>query len=179
MRKPCRAASPLPGRVFHDPAILAWEMEHFFARDWLVVGRAEEAPETGSYFLAEVAGESAVSVPGRDGQLRAFYNVCRHRGTAVAEKPCGKLVRFQCPYHAWIYDLDGSLVRAKHLDDLEDFDVADFGLVPVRLAVWQGWVLLRLFDETPPLEEFLGDWIEHHADRDMTSLRRAGRSSTT
>jgi Rieske 2Fe-2S family protein len=175
IRRPYRSAHLLPGRVFHDPAVLAWEMEHFFAKDWLVVGRAEQAPESGSYFLVDVAGENIVLVRGRDGELRAFYNVCRHRGTAVAEEPCGKVVRFQCPYHAWIYDLDGSLVRARHLEDLEDFDVKDFGLVPVRVAVWQGWVFLCLSDETPPLEEFLGDWIEHHAERDMTGLRRAGR----
>lgn len=175
VRRPFRSASLLPGRVFHDPAVLAWEVEHFFARDWLVVGRAEEAPEPGSYFLVEVAGENVVVVRGREGELHAFYNVCRHRGTAVAEEPCGKIVRFQCPYHAWIYDLDGSLVRAKHLEDLEDFDVKDYGLVPIRLAVWQGWVFLCLSGETPPLEEFLGDWMDHHAHRDMTALRRAGR----
>ncbi len=175
IRKPFRAASLLPGRVFQDPAVLAWEVEHFFAKDWLVVGRAEEAPEPGTYFLVDVAGENIVLVRGRDGELRGFYNVCRHRGTAVAEEPCGKVVRFQCPYHAWIYDLDGSLLKAKHLDDLEDFDVKDFGLVPVRVSVWQGWVFVCLSEETQPLEEFLGDWMEHHAERDMTSLRRAGR----
>lgn len=82
-------------------------MEHFFARDWLVVGRAEEAPETGSYVLVEVAGENIVIDRGRDGELLAFYNVCRHRGTAVAGEPCGRVVCFQCPYHAWIYDLGG------------------------------------------------------------------------
>ena len=175
IRRPYRSAHLLPGRVFHDPAVLAWETENFFAKDWLVVGRAEEAPENGSYFLVDVACENIVIVRGRDGELRAFYNVCRHRGTAVAEEPRGTVVRFQCPYHAWIYDLDGSLVRAKHLEDLEDFDVTDFGLRPVRVAIWQGWVFLCLSDETPPLEDFLGDWIAHHADRDMTGLRRAGR----
>ncbi len=75
-----------------------------------------------------------IIVRGRDGVVRAFYNVCRHRGTAVEERECGTAVRFQCPYHAWIYDLDGRLVRAKHIEDLEDFSFETFGLTadPLR-----------------------------------------------
>jgi phenylpropionate dioxygenase-like ring-hydroxylating dioxygenase large terminal subunit len=87
-----------------------------------------------------VAGEPLIVVRGRDGVLRAFYNVCRHRGTAVVEEPCGRAVRFQCPYHAWIYDLDGSLIRAKHTDDLDDFSLAEYGLATVRGRAWQGFV---------------------------------------
>ena len=68
------------------------------------------------------------SCAARDGVLRAFYNVCQHRGTAVVEEQCGKAVRFQCPYHAWIYDLDGKLIRAKHTEDLDDFSFDTFGL---------------------------------------------------
>ena len=73
--------------------------------------------------LMEVDDETLIVVRGRDDVLRGFYNVCRHRGTAVVEEPCGKAVRFQCPYHAWIYDLEGRLVRAKHTDDLDDFTI--------------------------------------------------------
>ena len=76
----------------------------------------------------------------RDGIVRAFYNVCQHRGTAVAEEPCGTVVRLQCPYHAWIYDLEGNLIRAKHTDDLAEFDFGSYGLRPVRLAAWGGFV---------------------------------------
>ena len=89
---------------------------------------------------------------GRDDVLRAFYNVCRHRGTAVVEEACGTAVRFQCPYHAWIYDLEGKLVRAKHTEDLDDFSLDGFGLVPVRLATWQGFVFVSLDPEAPALE---------------------------
>ena len=89
--------------------------------------------------------------------LRAFYNVCRHRGTAVVEEACGKAVRFQCPYHAWIYDLEGKLVRAKHTEDLDDFSFDGFGLVTVRLETWQGFVFVSLDPEAPPLERWLGD----------------------
>ena len=90
---------------------------------------------------------------GRDEVIRAFYNVCRHRGTAVEERECGKAVRFQCPYHAWIYDLDGRLIRAKHTEDLDDFSLETFGLTPIRTETWQGFVFLCFADEatTPPL----------------------------
>ena len=108
VRKPYRAASLLPGRAYHDPAIHEFERREWFRHDW-VVGRSRGGRRRGpgTYFLATVDDEPLIVVRGRDEVLRAFYNVCRHRGTAVVEEPCGKAVRFQCPYHAWIYDLDG------------------------------------------------------------------------
>ena len=134
VRREYRAASLLPARTYQDPAVLDWEREHILQRDWLAVGRAEEVPEPGSFLVRDVLGESVLLVRGRDDVIRAFYNVCRHRGTAVEERECGKAVRFQCPYHAWIYDLDGSLVRAKHTEDLDDFSLDTYGLRahPVR-----------------------------------------------
>ena len=133
IRRPYRAARLLPRRVYHDAAIHEWERERFLRHDWVVVGREAEAPDGGTYFTAELDGEPLLVVRARDGRLRAFYNVCQHRGTAVVEEPCGKAVRFQCPYHAWIYDLEGNLVRAKHTDDLEEFSLAEYGLNGVRL----------------------------------------------
>ena len=134
VRREYRAASLLPARTYQDPAVLDWEREHILQRDWLAVGRAEEVPEPGSFLVRDVLGESVLLVRGRDDEIRAFYNVCRHRGTAVEERECGKAVRFQCPYHAWIYELDGSLVRAKHTEDLDDFSLDTYGLRahPVR-----------------------------------------------
>lgn len=106
-------------------------------------------------------GENLVIVRARDERLRAFHNVCRHRGTAVVEEPCGKVVRFQCPYHAWIYDLDGSLIRAKPTEDLDDFSFDAFGLAVVRLETWQGFVFVNLAATGPSLS--------------APSLRPAGR----
>ena len=132
IRAPFRGARLLPGKAYHADDIYAWEVEEIFFRDWLAVGRAEELPEPGSFLVREVLGESVILVRGRDNQIRAFYNVCRHRGTAVEERECGKAVRFQCPYHAWIYDIDGKLMRAKHTEDLEDFSLDTYGLAPIR-----------------------------------------------
>jgi len=177
VRRSFRGARLLPGRAYHDPEILEFETREWFLRDWMCVGRAEEAPDAGTYFLVDFLGESVVVVRGRDDQLRAFYNVCRHRGTAVVEEPCGRLVRFQCPYHAWIYDLDGRLIRAKHTEDLEDFSFEGFGLTPIRLEVWGGFVFLCFADETPGLQASMDDWYGHHAGfgRDFSTLRRAFR----
>jgi Rieske 2Fe-2S family protein len=176
IRREFRAASLLPKRTYHDPAIHEWERTNILRRDWVMVGREEDVPEPGTYQLVTLDGEDLIVVRGRDGALRAFHNVCRHRGTAVAEEPCGKLVRFQCPYHAWIYDLDGTLIRAKHSEDLEDFRFEDFGLAGVRLDTWQGFVFLNLDPGAVPLAEQLGDLVDHLSRFDFASLRSAKRA---
>ena len=175
IRRDYRAATLLPKRAYHDPGINEWERREILRRDWIPVGRADEAPERGSYFLTEVDGDQLLVVRGRDDVLRAFHNVCRHRGTAVAEDACGKAVRFQCPYHAWIYDLDGSLIRAKHTEELEEFSFDGFGLVAVRLEVWQGFVFLNLDPDAAPLAAQLGDLVDNLSRFDFGALRSAKR----
>ncbi|HEY6571185.1 MAG TPA: Rieske 2Fe-2S domain-containing protein, partial [Candidatus Limnocylindrales bacterium] len=86
VRREYRSASLLPARTYHDPAVLDWEHENILRRDWLAVARAEELPESGSFLVRDVLGESVILVRGRDDEIRAFYNVCRHRGTAVEER---------------------------------------------------------------------------------------------
>lgn len=175
VRQPTNRANLLPPRVFHDPAVLAYEQEAWFAREWVCVGREEDAGRRGAYFLAQVAGENLIVIRGDDGVLRGFYNVCRHRGATLVEEPCGELVRFQCPYHAWIYDLKGALRPPRHTELLEDFDPVGWGLVPVRLETWQGYVFVDLSGEAPLLLEVLGDLSRHFARFDLAGLRRARR----
>lgn len=175
IRREYRGASLLPKRTYHDPAVFAWEREHIVRRDWNMVAREEDVPDPGTYLLVELDEDPLIVVRGRDSVLRAFHNVCRHRGTAVAEEPCGKVVRFQCPYHAWIYDLDGSLVRAKHTEDLDDFSFEAYGLAEVRLETWQGFVFLNLDPAAAPLGDQLGDLVEHWDRFDFATLRRAKR----
>ncbi len=177
VRQPTYRAHLLPPRAFHDPAVLAYEREAWFAGGWVCVGREEDALATGAYFLAEVAGENLIVVRGDDRELRAFYNFCRHRGATLVEssEPCGALVRFQCPYHAWVYDLKGHLRPPRHTDRLEDFDPSEWGLVPVRLATWQGYVFVDLSEKAPALPKFLGDLPGLFARFDLGGLRRARR----
>ncbi|MBA3338058.1 MAG: Rieske (2Fe-2S) protein, partial [Chloroflexia bacterium] len=122
VRRPTTEAHMLPPRVFHDPMVLAYEREAWFADEWVCVGREEDFPQAGSYHLVRVAGQRLVVIRGGDGQIRAFHNLCRHRGATLLTEPCGTLVRFQCPYHAWIYDLEGRLRQPRHTDTLIDFD---------------------------------------------------------
>ena len=177
VRRPFRSATLLPGRAYHDPAIWDFEREQWFFRDWVCVARAEEVPEPGAFVRRDFLGEDVLIVRGRDGLVRAFFNVCRHRGTCVAEPASGKAVRFQCPYHAWIYDLEGRLIRTKHMEDVADFEHETFGLRPIRLEEWQGFLFLCFSEETPPLRRYMGDWFDHHAGfgRDYGRLGRAAR----
>lgn len=175
VRRPTLEAHLLPPRVFHDPAIFAWEQEAWFAAGWVCVGREEDVARSGEYLLTEIAGESIIVVRSDDGELRAFYNVCRHRGSRVVTEPCGRLVRFQCPYHAWVYDLTGKLHQPRHTETLCDFRLDENGLIPVRLATWQGFIFLSLADDGPSLLAELDDLPEQLARYDLGGLRRARR----
>jgi Rieske 2Fe-2S family protein len=111
--------------------------------------------------------------------LRAFHNVCRHRGSTLVDAPeagdTGSIVRFQCPYHAWIYDLEGRLKQPRHTELLEDFDPAAWGLVPVRVESWQGIVYVDLSGSAEPLVDFLGSITTEFARFDLAALRRVRR----
>jgi phenylpropionate dioxygenase-like ring-hydroxylating dioxygenase large terminal subunit len=120
------------------------------ATEWTRIAAAADVAQPGAYVVADLDDESIVVVRSRDGVLRGFYNVCRHRGTAVAEQSCGTAVRLQCPYHAWIYDLDGRLIRAKHTDDLDNFVFEDYALRPVAIALSGDDVVARLAEPRAP-----------------------------
>lgn len=156
-------ASTLPGRFYYEPSIYQREQERIFAAMWSCVGHVDQAPIPGAYFLADVAGESVVVVRGIDGGLRAFLNVCRHRGARLCPAESGQLRGvMQCRYHAWSYGLDGRLVGAPNLSNAADFDRADWGLVPVALDCWEGMIWLNLSEQPIPLREQVGPAI---ADR--------------
>jgi Rieske 2Fe-2S family protein len=135
----------LPGRDYVDPSVFAAEQDRIFARGWQTVGLAAEIPATGDYLTARVARENIVVVRGGDGAVRGFYNVCRHRGAVVCDGPSGSAGRtLKCPYHAWTYDLEGSLIGAPQLRAMPDVDRTLQSLVPVRTEVWLGLVWCNL-----------------------------------
>jgi Rieske 2Fe-2S family protein len=145
--------STLPGRYYYDPAIYEQELEHIFSEMWVCVGRAEAFPAAGSYQVVSVGRESVIVVRDREGVLRAFLNVCRHRGSRLCTQASGQLKgSIQCKYHAWTYGLDGRLIGAPNILSDEQFDRAAFGLVPVALEVWHGLVWLNLADDPAPIE---------------------------
>lgn len=146
----------LPGRYFHDPAIYQLEQERLFGQMWTCVGRADALPNPGDYQTVELGGESIIVLRGRNGQLRAFLNVCRHRGARLctdARGNAGPVV--QCAYHAWSYGLNGRLIGAPNIARDEPLDRENLGLIPVHLTVWEGLVWLNLADDPAPIEEQL------------------------
>jgi len=143
----------LPGRFFHDPGIFAREQERIFSQMWTCVGRADALPNPGDFQTIELGGESILIVRGKDDQVRAFLNVCRHRGARLCLEPCGNAgAVVQCPYHAWSYGLDGRLLGAPNIARDETLDRDNLGLVPVHLAVWQGLLWVSLADDPGPVE---------------------------
>ncbi|MFN8594230.1 MAG: aromatic ring-hydroxylating dioxygenase subunit alpha [Thermomicrobiales bacterium] len=174
-RRPTLEAKVLPPRVFHDQAVFNYERDAWFAGDWVSVGREEDVLEPGQYFLASVAGDNVIIVRGNDGALRGFLNVCRHRGATLVEEESGQVPRFQCPYHAWVFDLEGRLRHPRHTELLIDFDPESWGLIPVRIDLWQGIIYVDLSDQAAYLPDFLGNIVDHFSRFDLGSLRRSRR----
>jgi phenylpropionate dioxygenase-like ring-hydroxylating dioxygenase large terminal subunit len=146
----------LPWAWYADPDILRRESERIFARAWQYVGHAGQVAESGAFF-ATAAGQIPVVVTrARDGVLRAFLNVCRHRGHVVAGG-AGRRETLQCPYHAWTYGLDGSLRAAPRSDREPGFDSDELGLAPILVDTWGPFVFVNPDPDAAPLAEALGE----------------------
>ncbi|OZM79605.1 aromatic ring-hydroxylating dioxygenase subunit alpha [Pseudonocardia sp. MH-G8] len=144
----------LPGHSYTDAVIFAEEQERIFESHWFAAARSAEIDGTGAFRTVDVGRENVVLVRGRDGRLRAFLNVCRHRGARVCMQQSGVAKRnLQCGYHAWTYGLDGKLVAAPNLTSMPDVDRSAFGLVPVHLREWLGYAWVCVADEPPSFED--------------------------
>ena len=154
---PLQEAYTIPAAWYLDERVEGLEREHVFGGNWIAVGRADQIAEPGQFFTVELAGEPLVAVRDTDGELRSFYNVCRHHAAAVANAACGTVQHLRCPYHGWTYGLDGALKGAPEFAGVSNFDRARNGLVPVRVAAWEQFVFVALNDAVPSLVDFLGD----------------------
>ena len=144
----------LPGSTYTDPAIFALEQENIFERMWFCAVRSADLPDAGNFRTVQIGRESVLVTRSRDGSLRAFLNICRHRGAKLCVEETGTVKRnFQCPYHAWTYGLDGKLVAAPNLTSMPDVDRVEYGLRPVHLREWLGYAWLSLADEPASFEE--------------------------
>jgi phenylpropionate dioxygenase-like ring-hydroxylating dioxygenase large terminal subunit len=149
----------LPYSWYADPAVATAEQEHIFRRSWQYVGHLGELDGPGSMFPTQVGGLPLVVVLDRDESLRAFLNVCRHRGTILVNEP-QRRGTIQCPYHAWTYGLDGSLRAAPRSKEEADFDMDCLGLVPAQVDTWGPFVFANPDVEAPGLDVALGDMPE-------------------
>ncbi len=162
----------LPGKYYTSTEVFSDEHERVFYRRWLCAGREERIPGAGDYFTLEIGTESVIISRDHGGRIRAFYNVCRHRGTRICEEPSGRFANaISCPYHAWTYNLDGRLRGAPNMDGVSGFDPADYPLHPVAVALWEGFVFICLDQEPEPFEEAFHPLIGRFTRFNLPQLR--------
>ncbi|MCI0344428.1 MAG: aromatic ring-hydroxylating dioxygenase subunit alpha [Chloroflexi bacterium] len=176
-----RPRPTLGGADYASDAVFADERERIFFADWYCVGRSEDVPATGDYLVRDVVGESVFVVRNRAGELRAFYNVCAHRGTKLLDDApaCGHLGKaVKCPYHSWSYDLEGRLVGTPNVHEDEQFERSDYPLHAIAVGEHAGFVFVSLAEVPQNLETALRDSNETIADFEryrMAELRLARR----
>jgi choline monooxygenase len=153
------APETLPALWYHDPAVYARERQAIFRRHWWPLAREAEVGEPGSYAAGEVAGWPAFVIRAKDGALRGFHNVCRHRAGPLVRQAAGRCAALTCGYHGWRYDLDGRLRSAPGLTLGRDLDPAEFSLFGLRVASWNGLVFACLDAAAPELAAWLGDVV--------------------
>jgi Rieske 2Fe-2S family protein len=173
----------LPSSWYRSAEIFAVEKERIFCREWLCVAREEELAQPGAFRVLDVLGESILLVRNREGRLRAFYNVCRHRGSRLCRPPpadgaavplAGGIAggRITCPYHQWSYDLDGRLIAAPFLTGEPQFDKGRFSLYPVGVECWGGFVFVHLTPASArPLAQQISGIPERLARYPLAALR--------
>jgi choline monooxygenase len=153
----------LPAGWYAAESVLRSEQERIFARSWQFACRLEQVREPGSYVAGRAGHVPIVVVRDKDGELRGFVNVCRHRNHLVAEGE-GCRATLQCPYHAWTYGLDGTLVKAPRSEREPGFDAAAFSLLPVAVDTWGPWAFVNPAADAPPLADTLEGVPELVAD---------------
>jgi choline monooxygenase len=146
----------VPATFYADSAVFAVEQEKIFRRTWQVIGHASQLAKPGDFFTADLCGEPLLLARGAQGELRGFYNVCRHRAGPPAEG-CGSRKVFRCGYHGWTYALDGSLISAPEVEGVQNFERSDFALAPVRVEEWFNLIFVNLDSNAGPLLSRLGE----------------------
>lgn len=148
-------AITLPPACYTSEEFLAFERQAIFERDWLCIGHEGQIPNVGDYFCVQLFEDPLVAVRGTDNEVRVLSAVCRHRGMVVAEGS-GNGSSFRCPYHFWVYGLDGQLLGAPAMEQRVDFDKSCLGLPQLRTEFWNGFIFITFNDEAPPLVPTLG-----------------------
>jgi choline monooxygenase len=157
---PTARATGLPPELYTSEEFFAHERKYIFARNWIFVGTIDELAEPGTAMPVSVAGRPIVLVSDRAGKIRAFHNICSHRGTLLVSKACRRQAWLRCPYHSWAYGLDGTLkatpdVGGPGVHSHVGLDPSKHGLTPVRCETWQRLIFVNLSAEAPPLAEVI------------------------
>lgn len=173
---PLERAETVPSAWYTQQEIFDLELEAVFAHTWQFVGASAQLREPGSHLLAQVGREPIIVVRGKDNIIRAFYNVCRHRGGPLAtEDGCSSML--QCKYHGWTYTLDGALRGVPDFDRVELFDKKDYGLIPVELTEWEGLLFVALTTPAVTIEDVLRGARERIQNASIKELQFYKRDS--
>lgn len=165
----------LEQRFYTDPAIYALELEHIVTRNWVLAGHQSQLPEPGDFRVVNVANESALILRSQDGSLKAFANVCRHRGSLVCLEKSGHQRKITCPYHGWVYDTDGKLIAARDMP--EGFDKSNYSLHPVSLENVHGLLFVCFCDDPPSIDAARRELAEPMAMFDFENLKVAAQKT--
>jgi len=159
-------ATAIPPELYRSQAMLDLERERIFAREWMSPGRAADLPNPGDYITFSINDQPVFTIRGRDGSIRSFSNVCLHRMMRLLDGQ-GHCSRIVCPYHAWTYDTDGTLVGAPHMKRSTDFNPRDHSLPEIRTEIWEGWVYITLNNDAPSVADSLAPLLPVVADYRM------------
>ncbi|WP_043531102.1 aromatic ring-hydroxylating oxygenase subunit alpha [Litchfieldella xinjiangensis] len=166
----------LPQPFYNDARLFALDMQEIFEKEWLFAGMTSEIPTKGNFMTLDVGENPIILVRGNDGQVHAFHNVCRHRGSRLCVKDKGKVAKLVCPYHQWTYELDGRLLFAGS-DMGSDFDLASYGLKPINVRTAGGFIFISLSETPPAIDDFLVT-LEHYLEPyQMDNVKVAVESS--
>lgn len=170
------ALHTLERQYYTSDSIYQAELERIFYKSWICVGRAEQIPNPGDYFVRSIGDENLIITRDRQGEIHAFYNVCRHRGTRLCEESSGHFREsIQCPYHAWTYGLDGRLIGVPGMAEMTRFDKSDYGLYQPCLDSWLGFLFVNLDSQAEPLAQAMAS-LDGKFDRwNVSNLRSAHR----
>ena len=169
------SAQSLPGWTYDDAGFFELEKTHIFAPAWHLVGHVSELTATGDYVTLDVVDERAIVIRGENGKLRAFHNVCPHRASRVVRDHAGSCPRaLVCPYHGWTFDFDGKLKAVPAENAFPDLDKARYGLRPIELKQWMGFVFVRFAGDGPPVAEMMGAYEAELAPHRIAEMKPLG-----
>ncbi|MCJ2182880.1 aromatic ring-hydroxylating dioxygenase subunit alpha [Novosphingobium sp. 1949] len=177
--RPIEVAEGLPG-AFYGEAFFELERQTVFARSWSIVAVGAAIPDPGDLLPIDFVGNPILLVRGKDGEIKAFHNICRHRAIQLVGKPCKAAKRLRCPWHSWAYDLDGNLLATPELggertNRVDAFEKAQLGLKPIPVGRWLDYVFINLDGLADPFERFIAPLETALARFRFEDLRHAGR----
>jgi phenylpropionate dioxygenase-like ring-hydroxylating dioxygenase large terminal subunit len=172
------ALPPLPPGRYTSQEFFDLEREHLWGKVWLYAGHRSQLPEPGSFLLLDLPGAPIFVIRGRDDRIRAFYNVCSHRGAPLVRESSGTERYFRCTYHQWTYDPEGNLMAVMDERDFpEPFDKSCLGLKEVRCELWGPWIFINEDRDAPPLLDWLGMLVDEFEQFEIDRLRPAAIKS--